>query len=304
MSADLNESLVNMLKIEGFEAEIVSIEHIHDLEREMADLHQEGSLDDGLYNAYLDRFEFSRSEDAFKAQSMIITTAPQPQLRVIFQWQGQSYPCILPPTYDCDTDGRIAEFLEDFLKPEGYLLKKVRLPEKLAAVRCGMARYGKNNITYVPGFGSFHRLAVFVSDLPNTHDSWGGKQMLDDCRECDLCRKACPTGAIDSERFLLHAERCITFKNEQPGNFPSWLKASWHNCLVGCMICQKVCPVNKEFRRWIVDGPVFSEGETASLLKGFSGGNIPDGLTQKIEKLDMTEYAGVLGRNLRVLAGI
>ena len=70
------------------------------------------------------------------------------------------------------------------------------------------------------------------------------------------------------------------------------------------MICQKVCPANKEFRRWIVDGPVFSEGETASLLKGFSGDEIPDGLIQKIEKLDMTEYAGVLGRNLKVLAGI
>ena len=128
--------------------------------------------------------------------------------------------------------------------------------------------------------------------------------MLEDCRECDFCRKACPTGAIGSDRFLLHAERCITFYNEQPAEFPAWLNPAWHNCLVGCMICQKVCPVNKTFRRWVVDGPVFSEAETACLAEGLSEKKIPDPLARKIEQLGLTDYLQVLGRNFRALTGI
>jgi epoxyqueuosine reductase len=295
---------MKMIKKKGFKGKIVSIEHIHDLEREMAGHRQDRSLDDDLYNAYLDRFAFDRSDDAFNAQSVIIVTAPQPQLQVTFQWRGHSYPCIIPPTYDCATDHQMAKSLESILRSGGYHLEKKRLPQKILAVRSGIAKYGKNNITYVRGLGSFHRLVVFVSDLPCTVDSWGERQLLDDCRECDFCRKACPTGAISSERFLLYGERCITFHNELSGNFPAWLNPSWHNSLVGCMICQKVCPVNKNFRQWVVDGPVFSEGETACLLEGISEEKIPGDLAKKIKQLDMMEYLDVLGRNLQALTGI
>ena len=125
--------------------------------------------------------------------------------------------------------------------------------------------------------------------------------MMEDCRNCDVCRKACPTGAINSDRFLLYGERCLTFHNEQQGEFAAWLNSSWHHCLVGCMICQKVCPANKGFRKWITEGPEFSEEETASILRSAQENDLPRNTFKKLDKLYMLEYLNVLGRNLEVL---
>jgi hypothetical protein len=46
---------------------------------------------------------------------------------------------------------------------------------------------------------------------------------------------------------------------------------------------------------------VFSETETAAVLQGNSREMFPPGAVQKLEGLDMIEYANVLGRNLAVL---
>ena len=108
-------------------------------------------------------------------------------------------------------------------------------------------------------------------------------------------------GAIGAGRFLLHAERCITFHNERQQVFPTWLNPSWHHCLVGCMVCQKVCPVDKSFRKWIVDGPAFSAQETDLIMQSASRDNLSRETAQKLDQLDMIEYLGVLGRNLHEL---
>ena len=67
------------------------------------------------------------------------------------------------------------------------------------------------------------------------------------------------------------------------------------------MICQMVCPVNKDFRKSVVEGPVFSEEETAAIIDGKSLDQIPQEAVRKLEALDMIEYRKVLGRNLNVL---
>ena len=94
--------------------------------------------------------------------------------------------------------------------------------------------------------------------------------MMDLCQKCTACLRHCPTGAITSERFLLRAERCITFHNEEPSDvpFPAWLDASWHNCLVGCLHCQSICPENKDYLAWVGEGAKFSAEETALLVEG------------------------------------
>jgi epoxyqueuosine reductase len=191
------------------------------------------------------------------------------------------------------------ELYAGYLK--GFRLEKKRLPEKLLAVRSGLARYGKNNITYVPGMGSFHRPAVFVSDMPCDKDSWGELKRLKACAECTACVDACPTGAIVSHRFLVHAERCITFHNERSYEFPEWLDPAWHNSLVGCMICQNVCPMDQKFLNWQEDGATFSEEETAFFLNGVPQEKMPDKTIAKLQKLSMMEYANVFGRNLQAV---
>ena len=299
--ADSAKAVLIALEKKGFKAKIIPAACLLDLEREIADLHRKKLLDKDLYNAYLDRFEFESPHNTFNARSVIIATAPQPRVRVTFNRQGRTLPCIIPPTYDCSSDDKIADFLAGLLNPDGYSLEKRRLPHKILAVRSGLARYGINNITYVPELGSFHRPVAFVTDLPGGEDTWGEQQPLEECRDCDACLKACPTGAIGPDRFLLHGERCLTFHNEQPREFASWLDPSWHHCLVGCMICQMVCPVNEDFRKSVVEGPVFSEEETAAIIDGKSIDQIPQEAVRKLEALDMIEYRKVLGRNLNAL---
>ena len=77
------------------------------------------------------------------------------------------------------------------------------MPWKLLAVRSGLAQYGKNNITFIQGLGSFYRLVAFISDLPCAEDNWGEFKSLDDCRNCDACTKACPSGAIGPDALTM-----------------------------------------------------------------------------------------------------
>ena len=225
-------------------------------------------------------------------------------MRVTFNYQGESYHVIIPPTYSYETDRQIQKLLEHHLNPAGFQVKKAKLPWKLLAVRGGLAQYGKNNITYVDGLGSYHRLVAFISDLSGDEDHWQEPQVLERCENCKACMKACPTGAITADRFLLHGERCLTFHNERRGAFPPWIKPSWHNCLVGCLYCQKACPVNKDVPKLIVEGPVFSEEETDFILQNVPLKEMPQTAVKKLEQLDVTEYLPVLGRNLRALHNI
>jgi epoxyqueuosine reductase len=298
---ELTKEFENRLRRQDLRGKIVSITHVRELQQEIDTLHKKDLLDKELYDAYLASFEFECQQKVANARSLIIVSVPQPQVRVMFDREDQSFPVIIPPTYSLSTDQQAADLLEAYFEPRGYKLQKVRLPEKLLAVRSGLAQYGKNNITYVAGMGSFHRPVVFVSDAPCAEDSWREPSVLDICEDCNACAKACPTDAIGSDRFQLHAERCLTFHNERRNDFPEWLSPSWHNSLVGCMICQKVCPANKEFVKWIEAGTTFSIAETDLILNGASEQRLPRETIEKLKKHGIMEYSNVLPRNLRAL---
>jgi epoxyqueuosine reductase len=192
-------------------------------------------------------------------------------VRFVFNLDSRRIMAIVPPVYlgFVEVEKHVTEIITSVLEPAGYTLTLAALPKKLLAVRSGMAKYGKNNITYVPGMGSFFRLTAFYSDLPCTEDGWRVPAMMDLCGECSACIRHCPTRAISGDRFLLHAEKCIAYLNEKPCGvpFPDWVEPAWHNCLVGCMLCQRVCPGNKDVIDWYEDGAEFSEEETRLLIE-------------------------------------
>ena len=127
--------------------------------------------------------------------------------------------------------------------------------------------------------------------------------MLESCQNCSACLRHCPVGAITAERFLLHAERCITFHNEKPVDvpFPAWMDPAWHNCLVGCLHCQRVCPENREVWPWVEEGAEFSQEETALLLEGLPFDQLPAATAEKLERLDLDAFVDILPRNLNAL---
>jgi epoxyqueuosine reductase len=280
---------------------VLPIEHIAQLKHEIEERLSQKEIDAGLYEKRLSHFRFDVARSLPRACSIIITAAPQPQRKVTFHFNGQAYSVVIPPTYYQDTDNPIGEILQNILSSSGCQLHPVVLPAKLLAVRSGMAEYGKNNIAYVEGMGSFLRFKAFLSDMPPGRSDWLEPRVMNECDNCKACLKACLTRAIVPDRFLIHAERCITFLNESTDEFPEWLDPAWHNSLIGCMKCQVVCPVNKRFIKWVEQGEDFTEAETELILNGVLLDRLPPETVHKLNRSYMAEYLDVLPRNLRAL---
>ena len=292
------------LEAKGYKGKIVSAEHIPDLQNTVKKFNEEKLLDPEFYEEYKKYFEFEPNTEFGKVKSLFMVAMPQPQYEIVFNWNNKEVPLKIPPTY---LHGRALinetkAFLTDLLKPSGYSVEFARLPQKTLAIRAGLAEYGRNNITYIQGMGSFHRLFTFYSDFPYEQDGWQELRMMDLCKECSACVRKCPTGAIPEDRFLLRAERCLTFHNEHPVDvpFPDWIDPSWHNCLVGCLHCQKVCPANENVINWTELGPTFSEEETKLFLNGTAVEDLPEETRIKVEEHGLGYYLSVYPRNLGV----
>jgi epoxyqueuosine reductase len=293
--------ICSKLEQRGYRGAVLPVEHVAQLKREIEERLSQKEIDAGLYERYLTYFKFDVAASLPRIRSIIITAAPQPQRKLTFHFKGQTYVVIIPPTYYADTDDQIRNILENIPNANGYELHRAALPLKLLAVRSGMAKYGKNNIAYVEGLGSFMRLKAFLSDMPIGKSDWLEPQVMKECDRCKACLNECPTRAIVPDRFLVHAERCITFLNEGTEEFPEWLDPSWHNSLVGCMKCQIVCPVNKRYIKWVEEGEDFTEAETEIILSGVPLDHVPPETAHKLTRSYMAEYLDVLPRNLRAL---
>ncbi len=298
---EITKTLYVQMEKQGYRGKIVSVGHVSELQQDIEEKYLRSLLSADVYREVLSYVDFRIPEISSRAESIIVVSVPQRQVRLTFNWNGNSLHCMVPPSYSHAPDEQAKNLLEPHLKSNGHHLVRADLPLKLLAVRSGLAQYGRNNISYVQGMGSFHRLAAFYSDLPCLEDNWGELVTMERCEKCTACGKVCPTGAIPSDRFLLRAERCLTFHNEGQGEFPPWLEPSWHHCLVGCLYCQKVCPVDKDFLEMIEEGAAFSHQETESLLQGRLRPKIPEETIIKLEKLGLIEYLDILHRNLGVL---
>jgi epoxyqueuosine reductase len=298
-----NLTLNNLIAPQGAVACQASISHLATLEKQMADLRKQHLLAEEFTLEEFSNFNFKPSNEGFEARSLILLAYPHYPTRFRFIYKGMEKSYLVPPTYlhGRKSDERISKPIAAYLKQQGFQLKMAAIPKKLTAVSAGLAEYGKNNIVYVKGMGSFIRLAAYISDLPTEEGSWREPVAMLRCEDCRACLNACPTHAIDSDRFLLHAERCITWWNEKPsdGDFPSWLKPEWHTCLVGCMLCQFICPENLPFIHQENEGLAFSEEETDWLISGKLLDAIPQSLQDKLNESGLAPYYEP--RNFRIL---
>ena len=285
----------------GMKLRTVHISHIPELKDEILHMHKSGMFDEKFFKENLDWINSNPKYSIPDPKTVIIAASPQVMTKTYFDYSGKTFEITIPPTYVYKNMLHISEkLLKETISALGFSVEKVSVPLKALAVRSGLGRYGRNNICYVPGMGSFMRLDAFYTDWECDADDWQEPADMKECEECGACMENCFTGAIKPDRFLIHGEYCLTNMNENKGDFPEWVDKSWHNSLVGCMACQLCCPANKDSIK-IEKGPHFDEQETELILKGTPEHKLPEDLKAKLEELCAGDYYSMLDRNLKVL---
>ncbi|MEI6795421.1 MAG: 4Fe-4S double cluster binding domain-containing protein [Methanomassiliicoccales archaeon] len=291
--------LSKALHKEGMHARLVPMARMKDVQRDILEMRESGQIDPVLYETYFSGYSYTAPESLPEARSLIVVAVPSPTLLVRFETEDGIVETIVPPTYSQgkEVDRRVKEAMQRAMPKARF--ERVFLPVKILAARTGLMRYGRNNNVYMPMLGSFFRLTSFVSDLECTAHEWGEMKLLPACKKCTKCREACPTQAIVADRFVIRAERCLTYLNEMPSErgFPAWVSPKAHNSIQGCMVCQQVCPYDRAVAGHVEAGPTFSRMETKILLETPEQAS-PE-LGEKLASLGMKP--SLFPRNLTVL---
>ena len=117
----------------------------------------------------------------------------------------------------------------------------VPLVERALAHRAGLGWYGKNNWLINPNYGSWFVIGELLTNVPLQPDS----SLERDCGDCDLCLRACPTGALE-EPYTINTNKCLSCLTQIKKSVPVGYRNKFRRSIFGCDICQEVCPVNRQ----------------------------------------------------------
>jgi epoxyqueuosine reductase len=118
--------------------------------------------------------------------------------------------------------------------------------EREQAARAGLGFIGKHTLLIEPRLGSYLLLGGFATTLELSapaRSAAGVSHQTSPCGTCTRCIDACPTGAITA--FRVEATRCVSYLTlEHRGLIDPSLHAGIGDRLLGCDVCQDVCPFN------------------------------------------------------------
>ncbi len=165
-------------------------------------------------------------------------------------YQSRSY--IEPPTRP---GGVRVQRMRQFLMERGmqagrWFMISSGVPDRLAAVRAGLVKFGRNTVVAAPGIGSFILIHTYIVDRELEYDAPATESHCPP--NCRLCIEACPTQAIVDD-FRINPRRCLTFNQilslEGVGGLSPYISpeirprmGSW---IHGCDLCQEACPRNR-----------------------------------------------------------
>jgi epoxyqueuosine reductase QueG len=139
---------------------------------------------------------------------------------------------------------------------------------KHAAVSCGMGEIGGSNLLLTPEFGPHQRLCAIVTEAPLEADP---KRELALCNHCGRCTKACPVGALKTDRY--DVDPCFAYwstglKRLPPDGLREWpgyigmvrlhlkrrdllveMGQSYITDIDHCIECMRVCPAGENWKK-------------------------------------------------------
>ena len=154
-----------------------------------------------------------------------------------------------------------AEF-ETFLKVNRLGILDGGVPDRWAAVKAGLGKFGRNNFFYSDKHGSYAIVHTWSVEAELEYDADPKDYMAKECSEgCLSCVAACPTKAMTGSLMM---DRCscaaqLTFDSDtHPNAEQREQMGSW---MYGCDVCQDVCPMNDRKMTESENFPLMAEYE-------------------------------------------
>ncbi len=261
-----------------------------------------------VFRSYLKDSDFQLPPDFDTARSVVLVASPKKIAQVVFHYRGIKRRVTIPAQYYANGIGWKAcmDLVKDTLLPGASSRIQIGndyLYLKYLAVLTGLGEYGRNNICYVKGMGSFSALYAYFTDANLEESPLGTLKLMEACRHCTLCFETCPNGCISEDNAMIDVDRCITLYNEAEGVFPEWIKPEAHNALIGCILCQKLCPENAKVMKEARVLEEITEEETEAILAETAEGELMERVSQKLSRFTAAnaESRKIFSRNLRVL---
>jgi epoxyqueuosine reductase len=171
--------------------------------------------------------------------------------------------------------------------------------DREAAVRAGIAVFGKNTLAITRRQGSWVVLGALITDveLAPTH-ALPEMPAWDACGECRACIDACPTGAIVQDG-VLDSRLCLSYLSQSRLETLPYQEA-FGDRVYGCDVCQEVCPWNRGAERRAAGLEADSADDAFPRLDGWLSAE-PDELVERYRRLYVPDLDGRhLQRNARV----
>ncbi len=137
---------------------------------------------------------------------------------------------------------KFAQSLDSAIVTRG-VVDTAPLLEREFAQHAGIGWSAKNTMLINRDIGSYFFLAALLVNQPLDYDA---PFVADHCGTCTACIDACPTDAFVSPR-VLDANKCISYLTiEHRSPIDVELRPQMGNWILGCDICQEVCPWNRK----------------------------------------------------------
>lgn len=289
-----------------------NISHLTDSYSDFNQQSASGEFNDIQKRIFQSWGSFHQLKDSEMKNIILIAVSTSGKTRkIIFDCDGTKISTLLPPWYSYNEEDQCIQAIETelstVLKKYDYTIKKLVGPYKYLSAKLGLGKYGRNNLIYIEGLGSYVRIAGFVTNAELIPHSYPEQKInnliLEKCEKCGICKKQCPTQAIGENKFLLHVDRCLSYHSELLNAGSDFDRYAEQDCLVGCLRCQETCPYNNDF---IAIGDTSYVTMNQEETKYIIGEHISDHrlidskLKEKFDYIGLIRHRKYIIRNLRI----